>query len=311
VDDRKILQFVFVYEKPQAQRLDKFLVDCLPELSRSRIQNLIKEGQVLIDGAVPRKAGQMLEGQTVVQINLPPPEPSALTPEAIPLEIIFENDDLLVVNKPAGMVVHPAAGHRGGTLVHAALAHAPEMEGIGGEQRPGVVHRLDKNTSGLILLAKNDRSHRWLQDQFGLRKIEKVYLALVDGSPPTPRGRIEAPIGRDLKVRKKMAVVVPEKGRSAVSEYIVLETFTTHTLLEVHPITGRTHQIRLHLAFLGCPVAGDTVYGHRHSTIPLDRHFLHAQRITVCLPNSKLPTTFEAPLPLELARLLDQMRSVA
>jgi len=311
VDERQILPLVFVFNEQQSQRLDKFLVDCLPELSRSRIQNLIKHGQVLINGAVPRKAGQVLEGQAVVQVHLPPPEPSGLIPEAIPLEIVFENDDLLVVNKPAGMVVHPAAGHHGGTLVHAALAHAPEMEGIGGEQRPGVVHRLDKNTSGLILLAKNDRAHRWLQDQFRLRKIQKIYLALVDGCPPTPKGRIEAPIGRDLKVRKKMAVVAPDKGRSAISEYLTLETFAAHTLLEVHPVTGRTHQIRLHLAYLGCPVAGDTVYGKRHSSIPLERHFLHAARITVRLLDSKLPTTFDAPLPPELAQLLDQLRSKA
>jgi len=311
VDERQILPLVFVFNEQQSQRLDKFLVDCLPELSRSRIQNLIKHGQVLINGAVPRKAGQVLEGQAVVQVHLPPPEPSGLIPEAIPLEIVFENDDLLVVNKPAGMVVHPAAGHHGGTLVHAALAHAPEMEGIGGEQRPGVVHRLDKNTSGLILLAKNDRAHRWLQDQFRLRKIQKIYLALVDGCPPTPKGRIEAPIGRDLKVRKKMAVVAPDKGRSAISEYLTLETFAAHTLLDVHPVTGRTHQIRLHLAYLGCPVAGDTVYGKRHSSIPLERHFLHAARITVRLLDSKLPTTFDAPLPPELAQLLDQLRSKA
>ncbi|OGO35512.1 MAG: hypothetical protein A2W35_21370 [Chloroflexi bacterium RBG_16_57_11] len=311
MDERQILPLVFVFNEQQSQRLDKFLVDCLPELSRSRIQNLIKHGQVLINGAVPRKAGQVLEGQAVVQVHLPPPEPSGLIPEAIPLEIVFENDDLLVVNKPAGMVVHPAAGHHGGTLVHAALAHAPEMEGIGGEQRPGVVHRLDKNTSGLILLAKNDRAHRWLQDQFRLRKIQKIYLALVDGCPPTPKGRIEAPIGRDLKVRKKMAVVAPDKGRSAISEYLTLETFAAHTLLDVHPVTGRTHQIRLHLAYLGCPVAGDTVYGKRHSSIPLERHFLHAARITVRLLDSKLPTTFDAPLPPELAQLLDQLRSKA
>lgn len=311
MNDRQTPQVVFVFEEQQAQRLDKFLVDCLPELSRSRIQNLIKDGLVQIDGIVPRKAGQMLERHAVVQVHIPPPEPSELIPEAIPLEIIYENDDLLVVNKPAGMVVHPAAGHRGGTLVHAALAHAPEMEGIGGVQRPGVVHRLDKNTSGLILLAKNDRAHHWLQDQFRLRKIQKVYLALVDGSPPTPSGRIEAPIGRDLKVRKKMAVVVLEKGRSAVSEYLTVETFAAHTLLEVHPLTGRTHQIRVHLAFLGCPIAGDTVYGKRHSTIPLERHFLHAARITVRLPNAKLSTTFDAPLPPDLANLLDQLRGEA
>jgi 23S rRNA pseudouridine1911/1915/1917 synthase len=311
VSERQDVQVAFIFEEPQAQRLDKFLVDCLPELSRSRIQNLIKDGFVQVDGAKPHKAGQMLEGRAFIQVTLPAPEPSNLIPEAIPLEIIFENDDLLVVNKPAGMVVHPAAGHQAGTLVHAALAHAPGMEGIGGEQRPGVVHRLDKNTSGLILLAKNDQTHRWLQDQFRLRKIQKTYLALVDGRPPTPNGRVEAPIGRDLKARKKMAVVPPEKGRPAVSEYHTVETFEAHTLLEVHPITGRTHQIRLHLAFLGCPVAGDTIYGKRHSTIPIGRHFLHAMRLTVRLRHAQQLSTFEAPLPPELTTLLDQLRGNA
>jgi 23S rRNA pseudouridine1911/1915/1917 synthase len=311
VSERQDVQVAFIFEEPQAQRLDKFLVDCLPELSRSRIQNLIKDGFVQVDGAKPHKAGQMLEGHAFIQVTLPAPEPSNLIPEAIPLEIIFENDDLLVVNKPAGMVVHPAAGHQAGTLVHAALAHAPGMEGIGGEQRPGVVHRLDKNTSGLILLAKNDQTHRWLQDQFRLRKIQKTYLALVDGRPPTPNGRVEAPIGRDLKARKKMAVVPPEKGRPAVSEYHTVETFEAHTLLEVHPITGRTHQIRLHLAFLGCPVAGDTIYGKRHSTIPMGRHFLHAMRLTVRLRHAQQLSTFEAPLPPELTTLLDQLRGNA
>jgi 23S rRNA pseudouridine1911/1915/1917 synthase len=311
VSERQAGQLVFVFEGGPSQRLDKFLVDCLPELSRSRIQNLIKDGFVQVNGALPHKAGQVLEAQATIQVFLPPPKPSDLTPEAIPLEIVFENDDLLVVNKPAGMVVHPAAGHQASTLVHAALAHAPEMEGIGGEQRPGVVHRLDKNTSGLILLAKNDPTHRWLQDQFRLRKIEKVYLALVDGRPPTPNGRIEAPIGRDPKARKKMAVVPLEKGRPAFSEYHTLETFADHTLLEVHPITGRTHQIRLHLAFVGCPVVGDTIYGKRHSTIPLERHFLHAARLTVRLRDAKQPSTFEAPLPPELSRLLEQLRAQA
>jgi 23S rRNA pseudouridine1911/1915/1917 synthase len=206
------------------------------------------------------------------------------------------------------MVVHPALGHSHGTLVHAALAHAPEMEGIGGEQRPGVVHRLDKNTSGLILLAKNDAAHRWLQEQFSQRKIQKTYWALVDGRPPTPTGRIEAPIGRDPRNRQKMAVVSAAKGREAASEYKTLETFAAHTLLEVHPVTGRTHQIRLHLAFIGCPVAGDTVYGHRHPSIPLERHFLHAARLIVRLRGETTAHSFEAPLPPELTLVLKMLR---
>ena len=297
-----------IFDEHQAQRLDKFLAAGLPEFSRSRLQDLIREGFVTVGGSVVQKTGKVLEGETVVQVRIPPPEPSNLSPEAIPLDILFESDDLMVVNKPAGMVVHPSAGHLSGTLVNAALSHAPGMEGVGGEQRPGVVHRLDKDTSGLILLAKNDLAHRWLQNQFRERKAQKTYLALVDGSPPTPTGRIEAPIGRDPRVRKKMAVVVEGKGREAVSEYRAVERFSAHTLLEVHPITGRTHQIRLHLAFIGCPVAGDTIYGRRHSTLPLDRHFLHAARLTIRLRGEKEPRTFFAPLPQELEAILEQLR---
>jgi 23S rRNA pseudouridine1911/1915/1917 synthase len=296
------------------QRLDKFLVTCLPEFSRSRLQDLIKDGMVTVDGKPASKGGQVLDHPAEVVVRIPPPLPSELQAENIPLEIIFENDDLLVINKPAGMVVHPAAGHRTGTLVNAALGHLPDLEGIGGEQRPGVVHRLDKETSGLILMAKNERSHRWLQDQFRLRKVEKFYLALVDGRPPTPAGRVEAPIGRNPYQRKQMAVVSPAKGREAISEYHTLEVFPQHTLLEVHPITGRTHQIRLHLAFIGCPVVGDTVYGGRRPSLPLTRHFLHAHRLTIRLPNENrlhppdAIRTFVAPLPDDLVKALDTLR---
>ncbi len=293
------------------QRLDHFLVACLPGYSRSRLQGLIKDGLVWINDVPARKGGQMLDGALVIKVLIPPSEPSTLQPESLPLDVVYEDQDVLIINKPAGMVVHPAAGHAHGTLVHAALAHAPEMEGIRGEVRPGVVHRLDKNTSGLILLAKNDAAHRWLQEQFRARKVEKVYLTLVDGQPPTPKGRIEAPIGRSASDRKQMAVVATQKGRAAVSEYYTLENFPAHTYLEVHPITGRTHQIRLHMHFLGCPVAGDTVYGRKTSSIPVNRHFLHAARITIRLPQSAEPRTFTAPLPPELEAVLDQLRRAA
>jgi 23S rRNA pseudouridine1911/1915/1917 synthase len=305
VSDRLV---VFQFEEGQAQRLDKFLVTCLPEFSRSRLQSMIKDGLVSVDGVPARKSGQMLEGSEHVQVRIPPPQPSELIPEDIPLDVIFENDDVLVVNKSAGMVVHPAAGHSSGTLVHAALAHAPEMEGIGGEQRPGIVHRLDKNTSGLILLAKNDFTHRWLQDQFRQRKVEKTYLTLVDGHPPTPKGRIEAAIGRDTQQRKQMAITAPSKGRDAISEYLTVETFPNHTLLEFHPLTGRTHQIRLHAAFLGCPVVGDTLYGKRHPSLPIKRHFLHAAKLKIRLPREDEARTFNAPLPEELLQILDNLR---
>lgn len=301
----------FRYEGTRPERLDKYLVTCLPEFSRSRLQSLIKDGHVIVNGAPASKSGQILEAGMTVEVNLPPAEPAGIVPEAIPLDVIFENEGLLVINKPAGMVVHPAAGHSSGTLVHAALAHAPEMDGVGGEIRPGVVHRLDKNTSGLILLAKNDETHHFLQEQFRLRRAEKTYLALVDGHPPTPTGRIEAAIGRDPSQRKQMAIVSAAKGREAISEYRTLETFPEHTLLEVHPITGRTHQIRLHLAFVGCPVTGDTIYGRRRPSLPLDRHFLHAARLKITLPGEESPRIFEAPLPEELENILTRLRSAA
>lgn len=296
------------YEEDEAERLDKFLVSALPDYSRSRLQNLIKEGLVLVDGAPARKGGQILERPAVVEISLPAQEDDVLRPEKIPLDIVYEDENLLVVNKPAGMVVHPAAGHDTGTLVHAVLAHAPELEGVGGEKRPGVVHRLDKDTSGLILLAKNDRSYRFLQKQFRLRRVEKTYLTLVDGKPPTPTGRVEAPIGRDVRQRKRMAIVSHQKGREAISEYLTLEVFPKHIYLQVHPVTGRTHQIRLHMAFMGCPVVGDTTYGRRRATIPIKRQFLHAARLTILLPGEQDARTFEAPLPQDLASVLEELR---
>jgi 23S rRNA pseudouridine1911/1915/1917 synthase len=232
--------------------------------------------------------------------------PTDLRPESIPLQIVFENENLLVVDKPSGMVVHPSAGHATGTLVHAALAHAPDLEGVGGEQRPGIVHRLDKGTSGLILLAKNGQTHAWLQSQFSRRLVDKEYLALVDGRPPAPKGLVEAPIGRDPAHRKRMAVI--RKGRSAVTRFLTLEQFEEHTLLEVRPKTGRTHQIRIHMAFLKCPVVGDRVYGHRRPSLPLDRPFLHAHRLTLVLEEGQAAQTFEAPIPDELLGILADLR---
>ncbi len=299
---------VFQFTEEQPQRLDKFLVSRIPDFSRSRLQALIKDGLVTIDGQTAHKAGVLLEAPSQVEVRLPAPRPSDLQPENIPLNIVFENDDLMVINKPAGMVVHPAAGHYSGTLVHAALAHAPKMEGVGGEQRPGVVHRLDKDTSGLIVLAKNDQTHRWLVDQFKERKVNKTYLALVDGAPPTPAGRIETPIGRSPVHRQMMAVVPADKGRPSITEYRTLEKFPKHTLLEVHPLTGRMHQIRIHLQFIGCPVAGDKVYGHKHPSIPLERQFLHAARLTFTLRGEVQPRTFEAPLPADLQDILNTLR---
>lgn len=298
----------FCFDKAYEERLDHFLVERLPAFSRSRLQGLVKHGWVKVNGIPARKAGQLLEAGMTVEVTIPPTAPTTLVGEHIPLAIVFEDENLLVLNKPAGMVVHPGAGHATGTLVHAVLGYAPDIEGIGGEERPGIVHRLDKDTSGLILIAKNERAHRWLQDRFRLRKVEKTYLALVDGHPPTPNGRVEAPIGRDPAHRKKMAILPPGKGREAVSEYATLETFAQHTLLAFHPLTGRTHQIRLHCAFLGCPIVGDTVYGRRKPSLALQRHFLHAAKLSILLPGEKQARTFEAPLPGELEAVLQGLR---
>ncbi len=302
----RVLEFKF--DKNIPERLDKFLVGLLPEFSRSRLQGLIDDGFVDVSGSPAKKSGQMLEHGHQVIVRIPPPVPAGLVAEDIPLDVVFKNVDLIVVNKPAGMVVHPAAGHASGTLVNAVLGYDPDMEGIGDEERPGLVHRLDKETSGLILLAKNERAHRWLQDQFRLRKVQKTYLALVDGHPPTPSGRIEAPIGRDPSHRKKMAVLVAGKGREAISEYKTLEKFGEHTLLEFHPLTGRTHQIRLHCAFLGCPIVGDKIYGHKNSSLPIARHFLHAFRLKIVLPGETEERIFEAALPEELLKALEEVR---
>ena len=299
----------FVYDGEKADRLDKFLVTRLPEFSRARLQGLIDEGFVTINNVRAKKSGQSIESGAEIEVRVPPPVPSGLVGEDIPLNIIFENDDLIIVNKPAGMVVHPAAGHDSGTLVHAVLGYDPDLEGIGVEERPGLVHRLDKETSGLIVLAKNERAHRWLQDQFRLRTVEKTYLALVDGKPPTPTGRVEASIGRDPSHRKKMAIVTAGKGREAVSEYKTLEAFNDHTLLEFHPHTGRTHQIRLHCQFLGCPIVGDSIYGRKSLTVDIDRHFLHAYRLKIVLPGEKEPRVFTAALPEELESVLTDLRS--
>ena len=284
------------------ERLDRFLAAHLPELSRSRIQALIADGLVHVNGQPARPSYKVAEDD-VLSITLPDASPSPLTPERIALNVLYENDDLLVIDKPAGMVVHPAPGHSAGTLVNAVLAHAPDLSGVGGETRPGIVHRLDKETSGLIVVAKNDRAHRHLAAQLKARRMDKRYLALVDGAPPTESGTIDAPIGRDPRRPRHMAAIA--SGRPAVTPFRTLERHAQHTLLECKPVTGRTHQIRVHLASIGCPVVSDRVYGRGTPSLPLDRHFLHAARLTFTLPSGE-ERTFEAPLPPELESALRQ-----
>ena len=298
---------IFLFEENQPQRLDRYLAQKLPELSRSQVQRLIKTGLVMVDNVQAAKTGVMLETGNRISVEIPPPEPLDLEPEDIQLDIIFEDENVLVINKPAGMVVHPSAGHSKGTLVHAALAHTPFLAGIGGKMRPGIVHRLDKNTSGIILIAKNEASHKWLQEQFRERKVEKKYKALVDGRPNSPTGRIIAPIMRDRNNRKKMAIASQGQGRYAETEYHTLEEYKAHTYLDVHPLTGRTHQIRVHLASIGCPIAADTIYGYRNPSVPLERHFLHAYQISICLLGEDTPRTFKADLPQELLSVLNKL----
>lgn len=300
--------YSFRYQGQGGERLDKILARELEGQSRTRLQGLIDDGHVTVDGEVIEKKSETLQTGAKIRVVIPPPEPTELVPQDLPVQVLFENDDLLAVNKPAGMVVHPSAGHPSGTLVNAVLALAPEIEGVGGVKRPGLVHRLDQDTSGIVLLAKNDQAHHFLQDQFRAREVEKVYLALVDGRPPTPKGRVEVAIGRDGDRRQRMAPVLDSKGKKAISEYFTLERFPQHTYLEVHPLTGRTHQIRVHLAFVDCPIVGDTTYGRSRPSLDLERHFLHAARLTIQLPGEDDKRTFEAPLPGELSRILDGLR---
>jgi 23S rRNA pseudouridine1911/1915/1917 synthase len=291
------------------ERVDKALADALPELSRVQCQRLLKEGRVFIDSR-PVKGSKRLEGGEQVVIDLPKVESSEIEPQAIPIDIIYEDEDLILINKPAGIVVHPSVGHESGTLVNAVLAYCPDLPGVGGEKRPGVVHRLDKNTSGLILFAKNDHALRYLQRQFKDRTVVKVYQALVYGLLSQNEILIDAPIGRDPKDRKRMAVIPPEssaRSRVALTRVKTLTCFNEYTLLECYPLTGRTHQLRVHLAFAGYPIVGDDVYGRRKQQLLVGRHFLHAGILTFRRPSDDREKTFSSPLPLELQSILDEL----
>ena len=291
-------------------RLDKFLAENLEDYSRTYIQKIISAGRVSLDGLPVYKKSEPVYPGDEVEISIPPAVESALVPEAIPLDVLFENQDLIVVNKPPGMVVHPALGHSSGTLVQAVLHYCPEIEGVGGIKRPGLVHRLDQFTSGVILLAKNDSAHHFLQDQFRSRQVEKIYLTLVDGRPPTPNGRIEVAIGRDSKYRQRMAPVLDREGKEAITEYFTINEYPKHTYLKVNILTGRTHQIRIHLGFIGCPVVGDTVYGRKKPSLSIDRQFLHAHQLSIIIPGEKEKTRFEAPLADDLIGILDSLKDL-
>ena len=287
------------------ERLDKVISARLPELSRATAQRLIKAGVVTVNGRPSKPSYRAQAGDEVI-VHVPLEVPEPVLPEEIPLDVIYEDGVLLVVNKPAGMVVHPGAGHASGTLVNAVLARCPQVAEVGGADRAGIVHRLDKDTSGLILVAKDEPTRAALQRQFKRRQVVKTYLALVEDQVQPREGIIDAPVGRDKRQRKRMAVV--RRGREAHTTYRAIEYFPEHTLLEVRPHTGRTHQVRVHLAWLGYPIVGDTVYGRRRQPLLRSRHFLHAARLRFTHPATGEQVEFEAPLPPELAAVLKRLR---
>lgn len=292
-------------------RVDRYISEQMPSLSRASVQRLIDDGDVRIDGVLRKASYRVRTGETIV-VRVPPPEPSAARPEPIPLDVLYEDDDVLVVNKLPGMVVHPAAGHPSGTLVNAILAHCPGLS-VGGVERPGIVHRLDSETSGIIVAAKTDAAMRDLQAQWKSHSVRKTYLALVEGELKPPRGKIDAPVGRDPRHRQKMAVIAGRAGsshaRAAVTTYRTLALsaptrFGRYAFVQVEPETGRTHQIRVHFAFLGYPVVADAVYGKRRNPLGLNRQFLHAYKLGLTLPGGSRETLFTAPLPADLDAVL-------
>jgi 23S rRNA pseudouridine1911/1915/1917 synthase len=292
----------------KGERLDKYVATKVPALSRSYIQELIETDHVLVDGQVRRSKFKITPGQKVL-VTIPEPEEVSIGPEDIPLDIVYEDADVIVINKPAGMVVHPAPGHPSGTLVNALLHHAPDIA-VGGSNRPGIIHRLDRDTSGLMVVVKTDRARTSLVSQWQERTVEKGYVALVYGEVEGEEATIDAPIGRDPQNRKKMAAI--RGGREAITHLTVAERLRGATYLDLDLETGRTHQIRVHLAFIGHPIVGDALYnryigpyGGKNATV--DRQFLHAARLAFRLPNGK-GVVFEQPLPPDLQTGLERAR---
>jgi len=295
-------------------RLDSFLASHLQEISRTRVQHAIVDGDVLVNERVAKPSYRLRDGDQI-EIDLPEPPPVKLVPEPIPLNIVYEDDDLIVVNKAAGMVVHPGAGIESGTLAHALVYHFNTLSGTAGRTRPGIVHRLDKETSGLLVVAKNDVAHERLSDQFRDRQVFKMYIALVYGHVSKERGEIDARIGRSPHNRTRMGVLRGGAGRTAHTIFEVAERYQDFTLLKVQIKTGRTHQIRVHLAHVGHPVVGDATYGGgRENSIrnalikravqSLGRHFLHSAELALNHPRSGERLEFHSPLPAELATFL-------
>lgn len=281
-------------------RLDRYLALVLPQFSRSRMQALIRAGHVQLEGKTARPR-EIVRPNMVVRLIEPPLRPIDAAPEEIPLDILFEDSDLLVINKPAGLVVHPGAGNRNHTLVNALLHHCVNLSGIGGKDRPGIIHRLDKETSGCLVVAKNDAAHQDLARQFAQRAVTKIYLALVAGKLRRPYGTVEAAIGRHPVHRKKMHVDL-RRGRAAKTEYRVLESSRDISLVECILHTGRTHQIRVHLHHLGHPVIGDMLYGKKSSA---PRQMLHAWKLGFEHPRTRETLLFEAPIPADFRVALE------
>ena len=286
------------------ERLDVFLARSLSDLSRARLQGLISSGHTTVDDKAAKPSTRLRAGQ-VVYLTVPEPTQANILPQRLPLEVVYEDDDLVVIDKPAGLAVHPGPGHPDGTLANAILAMCPGLEGIGGQIRPGIVHRLDKDTSGLIVVAKNERAHASLSEQFKARDVGKRYLALVEGRPSSSEAIVEGPIGRDPSNRKRMAVV--DRGRQSTTRFRVVEELGPSTLVEVTPTTGRTHQIRVHLASIGHPLVGDAVYGRPHPS--LSRHFLHACLLAFHMPTGVRRREFVSELPDDLRDFLDTLRA--
>jgi 23S rRNA pseudouridine1911/1915/1917 synthase len=285
-----------------AARLDQYLVDLLPTLSRSQVQRLISEGHVRLNGVATRPGARLHPGDELAW-HVPPTAPTALTPQPMDLRVLYEDDDLVVIDKPAGLVVHPGPGHAAGTLVHGLLARGAQWSSIGGVERPGIVHRLDKDTSGLLVIARNDVAHRDLAGQLQDRSLRRRYRAIVLGEVADAAARIDARIGRDPRHRQRMAVVA--SGREAITDFRRLGLVQGHTLLEVSLLTGRTHQVRVHLAYLHHPVLGDPVYGRPSPLIA--RPALHAAEIEFRHPRTGQAISLESPLPPDFVAAWDAL----
>lgn len=299
------IELITVEEENSGERLDALVSENFNDLSRTMVQNMIKQGNILVDGKQVKPSYRVKEHEEI-KIVIPELEILQVNPENIPLEILYEDKDIVIVNKPKGLVVHPAHGNWEGTLVNALLYHIKDLSGINGKLRPGIVHRLDKDTSGVLVVAKNDQAHRSLAEQIKVQSIKREYIALVHGGIKESLGTIDAPIGRSKTDRKKMAVV--KEGRAAISEYEVLERFPNYTLVKVTLLTGRTHQIRVHFAYIKHSVVGDPLYGSGKRNLGFKSQALHAHLLGLVHPRTGQYMEFTSPLPEQFLMVLKELR---